>query len=30
MRTPRRRVATDLAFARLGLEPPRDGAERLF
>jgi Holliday junction DNA helicase RuvB len=30
MRTPRGRVATDLAFAHLGLEPPRDGAARLF
>jgi holliday junction DNA helicase RuvB len=30
MRTPRGRVATDAAFAHLGLEPPRDGAQRLF
>jgi holliday junction DNA helicase RuvB len=30
MRTPRGRVATDLAFAHVGLEPPRDGAQRLF
>jgi Holliday junction DNA helicase RuvB len=30
MRTPRGRVATDLAFAHLGLEPPRNGAQRLF
>jgi Holliday junction DNA helicase RuvB len=30
MRTPRGRVATDLAFAHLGLEPPHDGAQRLF
>jgi Holliday junction DNA helicase RuvB len=30
MRTPRGRVATDAAFAHLGLEAPRDGAQRLF
>ena len=30
MRTPRGRVATDAAFAHLGLDPPRDGAARLF
>jgi Holliday junction DNA helicase RuvB len=30
MRTPRGRVATELAFAHLGLEAPRDGAQRLF
>jgi len=30
MRTPRGRVATDAAFAHLGLETPRDGAQRLF
>jgi Holliday junction DNA helicase RuvB len=30
MRTPRGRVATDAAFAHLGLEAPRDGAGRLF
>ncbi|MBA3261885.1 MAG: Holliday junction branch migration DNA helicase RuvB [Thermoleophilaceae bacterium] len=30
MRTPRGRVATDAAFAHLGLEPPRDGTQRLF
>jgi holliday junction DNA helicase RuvB len=30
MRTPRGRVATDLAFAHLGLEAPRDAAGRLF
>jgi Holliday junction DNA helicase RuvB len=30
MRTPRGRVATDAAFAHLGLEPPRGGAQRLF
>jgi holliday junction DNA helicase RuvB len=30
MRTPRGRVATDAAFAHLGLEAPREGAERLF
>jgi holliday junction DNA helicase RuvB len=29
-RTPRGRVATDAAFAHLGLEPPRDGGPRLF
>jgi Holliday junction DNA helicase RuvB len=30
MRTPRGRVATEAAFAHLGLEPPRDGSQRLF
>jgi Holliday junction DNA helicase RuvB len=30
MRTPRGRTATDLAFAHLGLEPPRGGGQRLF
>jgi len=30
MRTPRGRVATDLAFAHLGLEAPRDSSGRLF
>jgi Holliday junction DNA helicase RuvB len=30
MRTPRGRVATDAAFAHLGLDAPRDGAQRLF
>jgi holliday junction DNA helicase RuvB len=30
MRTPRGRVATDAAFAHLGLEAPREGAQRLF
>ncbi len=30
IRTPRGRVATEAAFAHLGLEPPRDGAQRLF
>ena len=30
MRTPRGRVATDAAFAHLGLEAPRNGAGRLF
>jgi holliday junction DNA helicase RuvB len=30
MRTPRGRVATDLAFAHVGLDPPRGGAQRLF
>ena len=30
MRTPRGRVATDAAFAHIGLEAPRDGAGRLF
>jgi holliday junction DNA helicase RuvB len=30
MRTPRGRVATDAAFAHLGLDAPRDGAARLF
>jgi holliday junction DNA helicase RuvB len=30
MRTQRGRVATEAAFAHLGLETPRDGAERLF
>jgi len=30
MRTPRGRVATEAAFAHLGLEPPRNGPERLF
>jgi holliday junction DNA helicase RuvB len=30
MRTPRGRVATEAAFAHLGLEPPRDGGQRLF
>jgi holliday junction DNA helicase RuvB len=30
MRTPRGRVATDAAFGHLGLEAPRDTAERLF
>jgi holliday junction DNA helicase RuvB len=30
MRTPRGRVATDAAFAHLGLEAPRDGSGRLF
>jgi holliday junction DNA helicase RuvB len=29
-RTPRGRVATDAAFAHLGLEPPREGGPRLF
>ena len=30
MRTPRGRMATDSAFAHLGLEPPRGGGQRLF
>ena len=30
MRTPRGRVATDSAFAHIGLEPPRGGGQRLF
>jgi Holliday junction DNA helicase RuvB len=30
MRTPRGRVATDAAFAHLGLEAPREGTQRLF
>jgi Holliday junction DNA helicase RuvB len=30
MRTPRGRVATDAAFAHLGLAPPRGGSQRLF
>jgi holliday junction DNA helicase RuvB len=30
MRTPRGRVATEAAFDHLGLEAPRDGAQRLF
>ena len=30
MRTPRGRVATEAAFAHLGLEPPRDASQRLF
>ena len=30
MRTPRGRVATEAAYGHLGLEPPRDGAARLF
>jgi Holliday junction DNA helicase RuvB len=30
MRTPRGRVATDAAFDHLGLDAPRDGAQRLF
>jgi holliday junction DNA helicase RuvB len=30
MRTPRGRVATEAAFAHLGLKPPREGADRLF
>jgi Holliday junction DNA helicase RuvB len=30
MRTPRGRVATEGAFAHLGLKPPREGADRLF
>jgi Holliday junction DNA helicase RuvB len=30
MRTPRGRVATEAAFAHLGLEAPRDGTQRLF
>jgi Holliday junction DNA helicase RuvB len=30
MRTPRGRVATAAAFAHMGLEPPRDGTQRLF
>jgi len=30
MRTPRGRVATDAAFAHLGLEPPGDTTQRLF
>jgi Holliday junction DNA helicase RuvB len=30
MRTPRGRVATDAAFAHLGLDAPRDGVGRLF
>jgi holliday junction DNA helicase RuvB len=30
MRTPRGRVATDAAFAHLGLEAPRGGTQRLF
>jgi holliday junction DNA helicase RuvB len=30
MRTPRGRVATEAAFAHLGLEAPREGVQRLF
>jgi Holliday junction DNA helicase RuvB len=30
MRTPRGRVATDAAFAHLGLDAPREGTQRLF
>jgi holliday junction DNA helicase RuvB len=30
MRTPRGRVATEAAYAHLGLDPPRDGSQRLF
>jgi holliday junction DNA helicase RuvB len=30
MRTPRGRVATEAAFAHMGLEAPRDGTQRLF
>jgi Holliday junction DNA helicase RuvB len=30
MRTPRGRVATEAGFAHVGLEPPRDGSQRLF
>ena len=30
MRTPRGRVATEAAFAHLGLKPPPEGADRLF
>ena len=30
MRTPRGRVATDSAFAHIGLEPPRGSGQRLF
>jgi Holliday junction DNA helicase RuvB len=30
MRTPRGRVATEAAYTHLGLEAPRDGAQRLF
>ena len=30
MRTPRGRVATDAAFAHVGLEPPRETGQRLF
>ncbi len=30
MRTPRGRVATEAAYGHIGLEPPRDGAARLF
>jgi Holliday junction DNA helicase RuvB len=30
MRTPRGRVATEAAYGHLGLEPPRDGTQRLF
>jgi Holliday junction DNA helicase RuvB len=30
MRTPRGRVATDAAFAHLGVDAPRDGTQRLF
>ena len=30
MRTPRGRIATDAAFAHLGLEAPREGTQRLF
>jgi holliday junction DNA helicase RuvB len=30
MRTPRGRVATEAAFAHLGLEPAAGGAHRLF
>ncbi|MEA2330232.1 MAG: holliday junction helicase RuvB [Thermoleophilaceae bacterium] len=30
MRTPRGRVATEAAFAHLGLEAPREGSQRLF
>jgi Holliday junction DNA helicase RuvB len=30
MRTPRGRVATDAGFGHMGLEPPRQGSQRLF
>jgi holliday junction DNA helicase RuvB len=30
MRTPRGRVATEAAFVHLGIEPPREGVQRLF
>jgi len=30
MRTPRGRVATDTAYRHMGLEPPRQGSQRLF